>query len=249
MKSNKVLMTQDYNTFKFMGINRQINENHVKNLIKSIKQNNLLHLRPITVDTNMQIVDGQHRLKAAEELQLPIYYTIEEDLDDQTVVLLNCTQKNWSIDDYLKFWINKGVRDYILLQNFIQKNNLSLSQGIETFSTTLQRSEMLNKFRKGEFKFTENPLVLRLFTQCMEIIEFIKQKIPFRECKYANSRTFFRALRSFLAHPEIDYDHFKSRLELQMKTIRTTNTISDYLEQFQNIYNYKSSQKGRINIL
>lgn len=67
-----------YNNFTFHPNNRPIDLARVKQLKKSIARDNSLHERPIVVDTNYRIVDGQHRFQAARELGLPIYYSFEE---------------------------------------------------------------------------------------------------------------------------------------------------------------------------
>ena len=81
--------TTTLDKFKLKKGNRFINEAHVKALIDSIKKHNLLHLQPIIVDTNMNVIDGQHRLKAAERLQVPIYYVIAADVSFDDIILGN----------------------------------------------------------------------------------------------------------------------------------------------------------------
>jgi len=73
-KEGKILITYDYEIFKRMRGNRILNNSHVKNLVKSMKEKYLP--QPILVNKDMEIIDGQHRFAAAEELNLPIHYLI-----------------------------------------------------------------------------------------------------------------------------------------------------------------------------
>ena len=69
---NKILETKDYHTFSFLKGNRAININHLNKLIKSIKEKDLK--MPIIVNEKLQVLDGQHRLKAYQTLNLSMSY-------------------------------------------------------------------------------------------------------------------------------------------------------------------------------
>ena len=77
----KVEETTDYKQFKKVKGNRGYAQRHLKNLVSSIAQNNLLQYSPIIVNDKMEVIDGQHRLAAAQSLGLPIYYVVAGDGD------------------------------------------------------------------------------------------------------------------------------------------------------------------------
>lgn len=66
--------TKDYNIFKKHPNNREIFHANLEKIKRSIQIKNLLEYRPIIVDKKMQVIDGQHRLEAARQLGVPIYY-------------------------------------------------------------------------------------------------------------------------------------------------------------------------------
>ena len=70
----QVYKTNNYDIFKLMPNNRNVNLTHVGRLKLSFKEMYLIS--PIIVNSRMEIIDGQHRLHAAKELNLPIYYII-----------------------------------------------------------------------------------------------------------------------------------------------------------------------------
>ena len=100
--------TTNYSIFKKLKGNRPLRQTNVSKLVKSIQKNNLLHARPILVDQNMQIVDGQHRLEAAKILKEPVYYMIVNDLDKYDMIDLNRNQANWTVGNMIDFYALDG---------------------------------------------------------------------------------------------------------------------------------------------
>lgn len=72
--AGQILKTSSYTRFNSMRGNRKVSERHVRSLVNSISNRNLLAANPILVDEAMNVIDGQHRLEAARKLNTPIYY-------------------------------------------------------------------------------------------------------------------------------------------------------------------------------
>jgi ParB-like chromosome segregation protein Spo0J len=73
--TDEIFSTFDYSLFTISVGNGQLNENKVKQLIKSMKKE--YRICPITVKFRSRvfhIIDGKHRFMAAKRLGLPIYY-------------------------------------------------------------------------------------------------------------------------------------------------------------------------------
>lgn len=73
-----VQTTINYKMFKFSKSNRQVDPKHLMDLLDATEKKNLLREYPILVDSGMNVLDGQHRLKVAESLKVPIYYMITD---------------------------------------------------------------------------------------------------------------------------------------------------------------------------
>ena len=67
----------------------------------------------------MEVVDGQHRLKAAQELGVAIYYQIIEDAQLQEIQLLNAYARPWQTGDYLDSYVALGKKEYIEVETTI----------------------------------------------------------------------------------------------------------------------------------
>jgi len=76
-----VFQEKNLSRFRFSAENRPINERHLTRLVSAIKEKNLLQDFPILVSYDMVIIDGQHRLLAAQKLGLPIFYRIARAAD------------------------------------------------------------------------------------------------------------------------------------------------------------------------
>ena len=143
--------TKDYDKFIFRLDNRErIDQGHVKRLVTSIQSRNMLDMRPINVNEKMEILDGQHRLLAAKELGVYIYYTIEKTIEIPDIILLN-TMKAWGDKDYLNYYLKHGKEEYAKLNTFMAENKLELRVAL---SLTIGSSrEQHTAFRNGSYLF------------------------------------------------------------------------------------------------
>lgn len=165
--------TTKYDQFKTIRGNRMVNPERVQDLKKSIKVNNKLNVNPIIVDQDLYVMDGQHRLKAAEELKLPIYYIIDKNCDYGDMVLLNTHRKNWSMFDYLYYHYQGGNKEYEFMYELwnMAKNYYS---PFSAFYIVLKSfngegySDFSGSFKDGSFKVQNKALTER----------FIKESFP-----------------------------------------------------------------------
>ena len=97
----EVMTTTDYELFKILGGNRTIKPKHVIELKESFSKKYLIS--PILVNEEYEIIDGQHRYLAAQDLNLPIHYIICKGYGLQEVQMLNSINKKWTAYDYLHY--------------------------------------------------------------------------------------------------------------------------------------------------
>lgn len=234
--------TKKYSIFNKHDGNRVLVEKNVKALMKSISCENLLHLRPILVDKDMNIIDGQHRLEAAKRLGLEIFYQIEESIDDSAIYLLNNNQLKWSSIDYLNYYCAQGNPHYLKMRNFMQKSNVTLSIAFSLLGPA-QSGRYLNEFKGGKFTYPhfEDELdALTKIGQFKEMVDFIYPKILGIK-KYLQGPNFCRAFVVFLNVKEVQFDVFMKKLAFKLDLIRPCARLKDFLDIFRSIYNYKNS--------
>ena len=197
--------TSNYEMFKFREDNRDggVKKDHVKKIKSSIESRNLLHLKPILVNEDMEIIDGQHRLIAAKELGVNIFYKVERELHPEDIIKLNVV-KTWNLSDYLNFYCVHKKSSYLLLKNFMDAHNLSLRISL-CFSET-PKDKLIQSFKDGTFEFQEfhNSKILGY---CSLTIDLLKSLISYT--KFTESSRFWKALSKLFVHPDFSYTMWK----------------------------------------
>ena len=122
--------TTNYDIFKVLRGNRNLNAGHLSRLSMSVAKRNLLEYNPILVNENMEVVDGQHRLEVAKQNKLPIWYMVAPTTTLQEVLDLNENVRNWKLTDYVDSLIIQGNRTMMYLREFCDEYEISLSNGI-----------------------------------------------------------------------------------------------------------------------
>ena len=97
-KITTVYRTNDYSQFNKLVGNRAVTRDRVMAIIESVNTVGYV-LSPIVVNEKMEIIDGQGRAEAFEELGLPIDYVIAEGAGIAECIQLNIKQKNWGLID------------------------------------------------------------------------------------------------------------------------------------------------------
>lgn len=165
--------TTKYDQFKTIPGNRPIKHEHVQFIKKSIKTSNKLEFNPIIVSGDYFIVDGQHRLKAAEELKLPIYFVVDKNARPEDMVLLNTPRRNWTLENYIYYHYQNGNPEYAFIYEMW---NLA-RQYFSTFSAFYVMMKYFNGASNYEFSqvFKEGTLTIKDKSQ---IENFIKESFP-----------------------------------------------------------------------
>ncbi|MEN6512228.1 MAG: ParB N-terminal domain-containing protein [Chloroherpetonaceae bacterium] len=234
--------TKDYKMFKFFDSNRELQKGLVDKLIKSISLNNLLEFRPILVDKDFKIIDGQHRLEAAKKLQVDIYYEIQKELKAHDIILLNENQKAWSTEDYINFYANENYIEYIKLKNYIKEKNINIWTVFVLLGKSISKTKVKKIITSGKFIFptgTKLEEINNLIFKINNIKEMLKNKLIGNK-KFVDQIMFHKALVHFLSFSFINYNTFYKKLEQRLDLINRRATDSAYIELFKAIYNYKN---------
>ena len=160
-KAVKVLLEKNLSKFSLLDDNRNIDDKHVAMLVVSIQRYG--QLMPIVVNENLEVIEGQHRLKACEELKIPVAYIISIKRTSKDVAIMNNSQKGWKNKDYLKHFSHNNHSNsatYKRIITFFKSYPLPFSIGImllsgdDSLQTGAARGPM-PKFRDGSFKISD----------------------------------------------------------------------------------------------
>lgn len=230
--------TINYDIFKDILGNRDLMENHIMKLVKSIASNNLLAQHPIIVNEKMEVIDGQHRLEAAKKLSVPIYYTISRGSGLSDVHRLNTTSRSWKTMDYIQSYIHLGKKDYKELLEFIEENEISVEIVLNFLSE--QGGTSYQRLKEGKFAFTD---AKKEFAQ--ECATFYNQIKPYFEQGYVRKAYLSRSIvKVIVAGKQSDINKkIGSREGVELKH---QNSTREYLRQFEDVLNFKTSGNQRL---
>lgn len=232
----EILSTKNYSQFKILDCNRSLEDAHVKKLIKAIEEKNLLALNPITVNERMEVIDGQHRLKAAKMLRVPIYYQISNTVTAEDIFALNSNKKNWNPHDYLKFYCANGKTDYTVISDFLTKYpQFPLSPSLQILAPTTANAS--KKFREGLFK-VEN------ITSAEAIADQLSELGKTHD--FAFNSTFIRAYVTITQIKGFDFNRLARQIAKQPLSFVPCVNKDQYRDMMERLYNYEMQQINRL---
>lgn len=236
-----VYQTTDYDRFCIMKQNRVVSVGHVRKLVGLISKRNLLHMVPILVTEELEVIDGQHRLAAARELGVPIYYQIN-DLSGDDIAMLNSASKNWVGADYLHYWAALGEPDYKALAAFMNRHPVISFSNAKTMlqaTTTVKMEEFKKGFwRMGDVAHAEQAAVL---------VERIGHETSFKRAK---DTLFVMAVHHCITAVEgFHSEKFMKQILMQPTSLEPCISHKKYLEMFDRIYNYRTNADNRLRFL
>lgn len=239
MEAPKILRTKDFSIFKSVNFNRDKSKKHIKDVIKIIKKENLLHLHPILVNNSMEVIDGQHRLEAAKELDLEIFY-IQSDLSYAHILSSNLIQKNASLIDVIKFYALKdAMPSYIFLYDAVLSLNMS-AKGIIglIFGTCLPA--LVEQIKDGKFQIPNDPTILNRYVESYQkFIEFVKSKRITPQAMFSNSK-FTIAYRNLIMMNGFCEKTFMNKLDMRWFDLKPQISSKEWSRQLISIYNWKN---------
>lgn len=233
--------TTNYSIFKKHESNRELVERNIVALMDSIQEENLLSLRPILVDSQMRVIDGQHRLEAAKRLKLPVFYQMQEKMSNNAIYLLNNNQLKWGREDYVDYYASLGSEHYLKIKSFMKKNKIKLTIALAVLGVS-KGGGQVEKIKNGTFKFPNEMEEFDSLTKLQhlrKLVDYLRQKIMGRNV-YISGATLAQAFIFFLNCKNVNFDIFMKKLPYRLDIIRPCARQDQYLEMFRDIYNFKN---------
>jgi len=235
INERQIEVTSEYDVFERMPGNRPVDEHHVANLMKRMRRRDLF--TPIQINQNFEVIDGQHRLEARRRLGLPVPYFATTDYGLEEVQELNAQQKKWSIDDFVKSFIELGKAHYKTYQWFRRQFQLPHVQTVELLmdgDKDLTSRNCRDIFLSGNFKVVD-------LEKAKAKAQMVTAVQPFFD--HWNNRGFVKALLFCVRKKDFDFKKFLGKLENQPTALKPQATTDLYIQHIEDIYNYRSSNK------
>lgn len=225
----KINKTKNYNLFKLMDSNRAVDLNHCKRLMKSIEENDKSNLNPIIVNSNMEIVDGQHRFHALMELGKDIYYVVDNNYSDKDIINLNTTSKLWNNEDYLEYYISKEMYNYVVLKKMMKHYGFSVSLALQLYVG--ESTSTRNNFKNGILHLAN----YKYMHEISDIILSLKSKY------FLINKSLISVIKFLKARDDIDINLLLEKLDVYRKEnlIHPKSSGIENLRFLQDVYNFR----------
>ena len=230
----RIFKTGNYNGFKILDGNRDVNQAHVKKLMESISKDNMLEANPIIVTEDGTIIDGQHRFTACQNLGLPIYY-VQMEGDLETVQMLNTNSKSWTITDYVESYIKLGRGEYEALRDFRDRWGVPYGTSASLLYSGQPRGgrDVSNIIQSGNFK-------IRHSVKAAEIMTWVSAFEGYADKIIIINREFINAVCTIMNSKQVSLSHLKHKLQVFGGKLNRAGLKNDYLRQIEEIVNFKS---------
>jgi len=230
-KMGIVQTTGNYKLFKLDHRNRPIDTKHLIRLHDAVEKKNLLREYPILVDRNMQVIDGQHRLKVAESLSIPIYYIISDRVTIEDVAATNSNTLRWTSHQYLHHWCATGNLEYLKLQRFCEKHPfVKLSAAIDLCSYGNDRRSDSGMFAMGRYRANDIAFAEKVAAACLDFAEYV----PFY-----SDRAFVATMAHLMANADYSHAQMMGKMKYLSTKLAKCPSTDEYMAVFTEIYNYK----------
>ncbi len=238
-----VYETTDYDQFHLLPENRVVDPVHVRKLAGQIKEQNLLRIKPLDVTADLGVIDGQHRLAAARELGVPIFYKIGAQLNESAITALNVGQKNWAATDYLHYWTVKGRPAYVAFTEFRTRHpRLSFSNAKIMLSGASGGSNA-HGFRLGQWEGA-GEVDVAVAEQVADLVERVATETPF---KFSAHTGFVGALYHCVTRVEgFDAKELMRTILAQPLSLVPCASHKQWLQMLGAIYNYRKVDANRV---
>jgi hypothetical protein len=234
----KIFKTYNYSLFKKMKGNRDIDESHLKKIIKSIEEDGYT-FSPIQVNEKYEVIEGQHRLEACRALKLPIYYHVVAGATIRDVTILNHNRKNWGFDQWLNRYVAYNKQEYKIYKHFYDK------WGFDHWSTIFLLCRTKGLRGRGPLKkhFEQGLLKIETLEEGKAWANRILDVKPF----YSNykRRAFIQAMIRVFHDRTYNHKMFLKKLSLVRDRLYDCSTVGLYLQRIDDIMNYSTPKNKR----
>lgn len=227
----QILTTNNYELFKSIDGNRNVNELHLSRLKKSIQKKYLFTF--ILVNEKHHIIDGQHRFEVIKELGLPLNYVVCKGYGINEVHQLNENSKNWNADDYLDGYCKLNKPEYLKYKEFKDRYQLGHNQTMSILSGSTD-GKAVKTFYSGDFKIKD-------YKKACDLAEKIKTIGTYY--KDYKRRSFINAVKHVMQNQNFDFDMFINKLKIQPGSLTNCVNAEQYIALIEDIYNFKSRNK------
>jgi hypothetical protein len=250
----KVQTTRDYDSFKHLLGNRDVDDTHVMRLVKATKGNrNLLSLLPILTNEKREVIDGQHRLEALRELNEPVSFIEVPGVTLADTLEMNTTQKNWTPRDFAVSYASQGLEPYKIyleLADAYQVGHstllryIRLGRGVNSSAATTNSERASDHFRRGLLNIPNIANTRAALDSLIELGEKRGEQNTL-EPELVRDRAFAAAYLRVYLNPSYNQERMIEKIDQWGKVFPKLRDVTEILRQLEEIYNFRIQDENK----
>jgi len=187
------------------------------------------------------LVDGQHRLEAAKREGLSVPYRVIDGLTEDDIVLINADNKKWNMSNYVHFWAQKGVSDYVFLEQFMDKHQLTARAAARIIGSQDRSANGIGGqqplLKAGKFKLSHAKV-----ERAEELIRRLHQIRQYCRFKVFANTIFIGAIEKMIADGV--FMELLEKVKVSGNLLEKQSTVVAYLRDFETYVN-KGKHKSK----
>ncbi len=245
---SEIMTTTNYNKFRRLKGNREVEPQRVKMLVDSIRKIGWIS-NPIIVNEKMEIIDGQGRFAALKQLGMPIEYHVVNTVGLDECRAMNNNLEKWKTNNYVFSYAEMGNKDYqrvkYLMDYFdVPLDVIMMAKDIKTRPFGHNGSDY-KKMREGSLDFTESDYIY-----VSKILNIYKRYdaafYKFKGRKNNRDRVIMYLIHYAEKYGTLDHDRMLDALECCDPNNVYNTGFDRLLESVQNVYNFNKAKKNRL---
>lgn len=234
----EIKKTKDYSVFKFdQTKNRAINYSHLSRLKAAIGRKNLLSDNPIVVDENHTVIDGQHRLMAAQQMGVDVYYFVAQTMTLQDTAVINGSSRKWGFDDYLELYTKEGRPSYLWIKSIKGRYPFMTLSQIIKLGNYGDQIKARNNFVAGAYEANDIEFAEK-------VISFVKDYEGFTR-NYSHA-AFIDAIEYLVGMGIYDHTRMMQKMRYASSKLRPQTCTNGYVKNLEEIANYQTAERNRV---
>ena len=226
-----IQVTKDYSMFCRMEGNRQVTAKRAKDIRKSIESIGLVP-SPIVVNERYEVIDGQGRLDAIQQLGLPVFYVVVPGLGLQDCVSMNVNSTPWKLIDYIMSYAETGNENYKRLLRLIESYDLPLSVAVCAATGVMSTSSP--SIKTGSLELSAD----RYYAIDAMLAYVERFRKVMKEHDITNLAPVYSALCFCYQCPDIDNERMFNAFARYCHKLTGTRKTVEVLDALTDIYNF-----------
>lgn len=226
----KVKFTTDYKMFRTMPENRIVKQARVAKIIMSFRKVGYIPI-PIVVNERYEVIDGQGRLSACQQLGIPVSYMVIPGIGVEEMRELNRWLVKWVVGDDIRSYAASGVLPYIYLTQLI-KEYRRFNLDIIYFAIHL-RGVSSSDISAGNLECTEQQ-----YNTARERLDFLSTVYDTVKRMPGSQNKMSRAV--LFAYTVIGSDKLFKAIEKYWSYAKSFSSFEDALNELSYVINYRS---------